>query len=159
MNNENDLLSIRGQQRRDEILAIVLEESRRVQRRRKRRRRFLGTTVMMLMLATVAWAYFLPREPDARTRATVADGRDATSSPSTFDLELYMVRTEVNDLDHYLVRTQEKISAGVILDDLQLLSMLADLGQTEGIVRVGGKTWLTSQLTSQLEREIEPSSL
>lgn len=151
MSDEKSILSVQGQQRRDEILALVLDESRRFQRQRKQRRTFAGMSAMVLLLASVVWGFWPPAEPDSgRPRVTIADGRDGATLPTTFDLARYIVRTEAYDLDRYLVRTSEEIPPGVVLSDMQLLSMLANIGRSEGIIRAGQRTWLTSQLTSQL---------
>ena len=144
--SENQL-STQGQQRRNEILALVLAESSRLQRR-KYRLRLCGLAAMLLVAAGVVCTYRSAElTPDRNQIVHPRDG--ISSSPRSFDLKNYVAGKEVGDLGQYLVETREDLPQDILLDDTELLTALADHGRVEGIVRVGGKTWLTSEFDSR----------
>jgi hypothetical protein len=144
------LLSVEGERRRDEILALAIEESHRIQRNRKRRRKFAGAALTVLLVAAAVWIYLSRPEPSSHQPliSDVVDARNPSTAPATSDLERHVVSSRIDDLERYLVRTRQ-VTAEILLDDTQLLRALKDLGRVEGIVRVDGKTWLASELKAR----------
>lgn len=159
MNDQGTVLNDEGQERREAILAIAIDEARRVQQQRRRNRGLLTTAgislgLLLVMQVVLRWPVNW-LEPPVAFNAEVDDGAEVAAAASSEEsLAEYLVEIKPVDLDRYLVGTRREPADYVLLDDEQLLKLLASLGQPDGIVKMNGKTRLASQL---LDIELAPS--
>jgi len=135
-------LSAEGDARREAMLRGLKEV---VLRRRFRRRAARRTAVAALLAAPVA-AFLLRAAWPERERHAPGEAMVA-SPPAALSLRLEnarleVVRTPPPPLERYLARPSPPDPA-TYLDDKALLSLLARSGRPAGLVRVGGRVFLT----------------
>jgi hypothetical protein len=132
---------------RQRILSELLVELEHTRRRRIVRRRVgAGVTAAALVSATVAIAYV----------GAMSQRRSLATPPSMAQI----VRTDAEVLSRYVVETGSAPALAAVvetsdvslariemLDDRQLCDALASIGRPAGIVRSGGRVWLTSAVT------------
>jgi hypothetical protein len=135
-----DVLTSRGEARREEILGVVLSAQRaRVRRRRAVRAGVLAVTV----LAVSAAAAYVGM---VRGAAGVPIGgrriAEAPAAPAPV-ARACLVETDPSILER--VSVVSRPASGVINDD-ELTRLLREAGRAEGIVRVGGRAMLESEI-------------
>lgn len=139
-----DELSARGAARREEILGAMLA----AQRGRVRRRRAARAGAMLGVLAVAGAAVYFgvsggsggPVGPVER----VADGPIAPPAPEV--PAAYVVQTDPSIVQRVAVHSG---SAAVMIDDDELTRLLREAGREEGIIRVGGRAMLESEVVKQ----------
>jgi hypothetical protein len=132
-----DNLTASGESRREQILASVLA----AQRARVRRRRAVraGAAAAMVLAVSVGVAYV------GIVRGTGGKGQriaEETVAPAPV-AHAYTVETDPSILERVSVLSRP--AAGVIDDD-ELRRLLQEAGRREGIVRVGGRAMLESEV-------------
>ncbi len=137
-------LSTAGRARRDAILGLALG----AQRRRVRVRRAVrAATAAALVLAATAAAYVTlagsPRAPST-PGVPIADAPEqAPLPPPAPVLAWTVVQTDRAILDRVSVVTPVSV---VTIDDAELSSLLEAAGTEAGVIRVGGRAMLESDL-------------
>ncbi len=132
-----DGLTARGEARRDEILGVVLS----VQRARLRRRRAMRAGVAAAALLVAAGAAYLAA---AGGGAPATDRRIAEGPAApTLAARAYIVETDPSIVERVSVVAR---SAAAVIDDDELTRLLREAGREEGIVRVGGRVMLESEV-------------
>ncbi len=140
-----DVLTSRGEVRREEILGVVLSAQRaRVRRRRAVRAGALALTV----LAVSAGAAYVGMVRGAG--GVPSKGHRIAEGPvlPTPVARAYIVETDASILER--VSVVRRPAAGVIDDD-ELTRLLREAGRAEGIVRVGGRVMLESEIVGKGE--------
>ncbi len=139
-----DVLTSRGEVRREQILGVVLS----AQRARVRRRRAVRAGALVTVLAVSAGAAYVGMVRGAG--GTSSQGRRIAEGPvmPAPAARAYLVETDPSILDR--VSVVSRPAAGVIDDD-ELTRLLREAGRAEGIVRVGGRAMLESEITRKGE--------
>ncbi|MFM9996528.1 MAG: hypothetical protein ACKVU4_12105 [Phycisphaerales bacterium] len=137
-------LTAAGQGRRDAMLPLLLG----VQRERVRRRRTGRAAAVFAVVALGGSAAYVGATRGTAGGAsriagtTVRDAEGSTASGSTI-LTTSLVHADASILDRVVFRG----SAGAaVVDDAQLAELLREAGREAGIVRIGGRTVLASEL-------------
>lgn len=133
-------LSMCGEARRAEILERLLHAQRH-----RRHRRAAGTFALaiapIILIAAVAWvaADALHRHAPAQNNDRFAHQQsDATHPPEG---------TSESTIDPaWIIRVQSRAER---ISDSELLSLLAEAGKPDGLIRVHGRTMLASELTRE----------
>jgi hypothetical protein len=130
-----------------------LTEAMQTHHRRRRLRRRVASSVgglAVLALAAVAARGLLQDAPVTRPGSRVAVETPAAPKPSC---EIRLVRTDPSILDRYRARPTRLVER---LDDDGLLDELRRLDRPTGLVRVGGRAYLTASIADRRDR---PSDL
>lgn len=145
-----------GVARRDRMLGELVGEMRRVHRRRRGRR------VAMVLLPVGAMAIAVLWWRGSALPVALSPGRETTAfapTPAPVPIDspapavsvpvaiITMVRTTDDAFARSLVTTPPHASEAQTINDAELLATLADLNRPAGIVRSGGKAWLTRNVT------------
>jgi hypothetical protein len=125
-------LSPEGAVRRDAMLAGLMDDMRRVHVRRRARRRMVYTTTP----AT---------PPIAGQLGGAADPPPQLQASDRLAAIIEFVRT--SDGTH-----QSGAANIVLIDDDQLLDALASINRPTGLVRAGGRVWLTDAVADEAPR-------
>lgn len=133
-----DALSPAGAARRDAMLAALRAEVPRAAAARRARRRAVRAAAVTFIVGVIA-ILALPR----RTSVPPPPVVEATAPPPAWTL----VRTDVTAASRLTVHSRADWS-GVIVNDDELLLELEEMGRPAGIIRTGGKTWISGLDTS-----------
>jgi hypothetical protein len=143
-------LSPEGVERRDAMLASLMADMRRVHARRRARRLtvFAAAPALLMAIALFAALRMLTPAPTPLTTGRVDGAADAPTVPATSErpaATIEFVRTSDGN--------QQSGAASIILiDDDQLLDTLASINRPTGLVRAGGRVWLTSAVADDAPR-------
>lgn len=140
-----DGLSARGAARREEILGVMLAAQRgRVRRRRAAR---AGAMLGVLAVAGAAVYFGVSRGPGgmATPEKRFAGGPVAPLTPAL--PAAYFVQTDPSIV--WRVSVQGRSAAAVMIDDEELTRLLREAGREEGIIRVGGRVMLESEVVKK----------
>ena len=139
-----DQLSDAGRSRRDAMLPFLQAATVR-QGRRRRVRRLAARGAMTASLSVAVVVALVNSWPTSSPTGVVQN--DSLEGPQERRLELVSIlRTDPGVLDRVAVRTSTD-PAAYIVDDRQLVVMLAAIGRPAGLVRSQGRTWLTDAVT------------
>lgn len=140
------------------LLPPLLAEVGAVRRRRVARRRGVGAAALLMVAFGVTlaarWRVTPPQQP-----APIAGVPKAGSTPTTIELvrssgaALAAWRIETNPSALASALSRPDVAAFEHLDDQRLLDFLASIGRPTGIVRSGGRTWLTADVADPLPRQ------
>lgn len=128
-----DALSPAGAARRDAMLTALRAEVPRAAAARRARRRTLRAAAVTVIVGAVA-ILALPR----RTAVTPPPVAQAPPAPPGWTL----VRTDETAPSRLTVHSRADWS-GVIVNDDELLLELEEMGRPAGLIRTGGKTWIS----------------
>jgi hypothetical protein len=139
--NEHEMttLSDRGRERRDAMLDELRGSMRDLHRTRRMRRSAIAVVASLTILVVLA-IIALPG-PTALTPGTTARIEPA-EAPA---VRITIVQTDPTILARYAATPTPRVR---MLDDEALLDALDALGRPAGLVRSGGRAWLTANVTS-----------
>lgn len=140
-----------------DMLPRLLTELERTRRKRVVRARFaaVSSAAALVTLAVIGALVTLPA-----SRAPIHIPLDTATGPAPTPITI--VRSDPASLGRWTVRTDPgalvaastpmhpSTTAIEILDDRRLLDLLASIGRPAGLVRSGGRTWLTREVTDPL---------
>lgn len=141
-------LSPGGSARRDAMLGQLTQSMEMLHHRRRRRRRSAQTVGVVAVLVTCAWVVTLQLgSPDASSTNRIAD-----NGASNVDL----IDPPPNMESRLVIRPAERTGLIQVIDDAALVTLLASIDRPSGIVRSGGRTWLTAAVTdAELEAAVD----
>jgi hypothetical protein len=126
-------------ERRDALLDQLCGEMQQLHRRRLARRSALAVTTSVTIVVSVA-VLALPRVMTSKLHDTVQVHHENT--PAAI---IRIVETKPSILARYAAEPSFRTER---IDDQALLDQLAAMGQPSGLVRTGGRAWLTSSPTT-----------
>ena len=142
---EPGTLSPAGLARRDEMLGELMGSMRRLHRRRRSARRAISAAVFVTLVAGLS---LLARPRPVAEEAPIAVVEESSepevpdASPRRINIEL--VRTDASVLARLATSPASRATE---LDDQALLSELAAMDRSAGLIRMGGRAWLTGNVT------------
>lgn len=146
-------LSPAGQARRDAILSLLL----RAQNGRIRRRRTIRAATVFAVVALGGGAAYVgaTRGPvgggASRISGTTVRHAEGSAASGSVILTASLVHADASILDRVAVRRD---AAAPIIGDDELAELLREAGREAGIVRIGGRAVLASELTPPAARDI-----
>ena len=147
MNDQRDIqLSPAGEARRDAMLGELIGTMRRVHRRRRTRRAALATACMIALSGSLTALVLLSQSPPQQGERLVEGPR-----PSAV---FAMVSTDPGVLQRYGARPT---SAVQLIDDDALLAELTAIDRPTGLVRSGGRVWLTENVVDSDAEDPPPA--
>lgn len=139
-----------------ELLPALLSELERTRRRRTTRARIAAASTAAAVIALALIGAHLTL-PGARTPPLITVNVATPAQPG-----YTIVRTDPSILERLSVRTDpaaliaattpapHSTTTVEILSDRQLLDLLTSVGRPAGLIRSGGRTWLTRDVTDPL---------
>lgn len=167
MTAQSSRLGDEGQRRRQEILSLAIAEAQRLKKLRLYKR--AGTCAVLLMTTVVGFRLYLldmavpmPRHSGGSEEISL---REVETVPapisglaSTSPMAEYLVNNDVHDLESYLVISSGRFSDGILVNDHQLVNMLASLGRNGTVIRTPERVWLVEGKQSLEQQEFAPEA-
>ncbi len=149
--HERSQLTPHGEARREAMLGELVGAMQRVHHGRRIRRRAAGTLAVVAILVGIAWVIGSQLPVGDRVVPQIAENRSPRPLP---------------DVAGTKPRIQLAQRTGVvrIVDDDELVALLAQLDRPAGIVRSEGETWLTNAVTDAelgltAPKPVDPSTM
>jgi len=150
--NEQDRssLSDAGRVRREAMLGEIVAQMQRLHRRRRVRRTAAASACMVVLLIGLSLLAMPARGPAPDSRMVVEKPEPAPG------VSIEIVRTDPSVLQRFAARPTSRT---VLLDDEALLDELAAMDRPAGLIRSGGRVWLTADVVdARLDRARPPES-
>lgn len=145
-------LSDAGRRRRDAMRGELQTAMRRVHQRRRAARRTVGV-LTVLVIGALAWRSITPpRPPQVVKHAPGINTREVQPVEDPTQPSISFARVTTDDR---IAGSVEAKPTGLIqrIDDQELLDSLADMGRPTGLIRIGGETRLTSNVSDSPAKE------
>jgi hypothetical protein len=142
----NEGLTPAGAARRDAMLDELTGYMNRVHRSRRIRRRGVAAALLFAVAAAVAYLA-LPGQPTPVHQPITSNPLHSPVESSAPPVRIAVVRTDPDIVNKYRASAPETSVVRIErLDDDELLRRLDAMGRSAGLVRMGGKAWLTADV-------------